>query len=279
MTRPSSSTPPRTLEDDWREYLMGTHPDIVAGRRMFSWLPSDPRCMACHSPFHGIGSLLMRNFGYMPWEKNPHICKRCVTQMSKRGIAGAEIELSMLFADVRGSTELAEGSSGTAFSALINRFYEAGSKVLIEHNALIDKFVGDEIIGLFIPLLTGELHAVRAVDAAQDLLRQTGHEDPSGPWIPLGVGVHTGIARVGMVGTPGAVMDFTALGDSVNTAARLGSNAATGEILVSDATVRAARFDVADREHRELRLKGKAEPVGATVVRVASGEPAVASGP
>jgi adenylate cyclase len=266
------TTPARTLEDEWRAYLMGTHPEIVRGRRMFSWLPSDPRCRSCHSPFHGIGSLLMRNFGYTPWEKNPHICKRCVTLFSKRGIAGAEIELTMLFADMRGSTQLAEGTSGTAFSALINRFYEVGSKVLIDHDALIDKFVGDEVIGLFIPLLTGELHAARAVDAAQDLLRQTGHGDQSAPWIPLGVGVHTGIARVGMVGTPGAVMDFTALGDSVNTAARLASNAGTGEILVSDASVRAARFNVADREHRELRLKGKAEPIGATVVRVGAGE-------
>ena len=277
MTDPQSTRRSKTLEDDWHDYLMGTHPEIVRGRRTFGWLPSDPRCRACHSPFHGIGSLLMRNFGYTPWEKNPNICKRCVVQFSKRGIAGAEIELTMLFADVRGSTELAEGTSGTAFSALINRFYEAGSKVLIEHDALIDKFVGDEVIGLFIPLLTGELHAARAIEAAQGLLGETGHADPSGPWVPLGIGVHTGIARVGMVGTPGAVMDFTALGDSVNIAARLASNAATGEILVSDASVRAATFDVGDREHRELRLKGKTEPVGATVVGVRSGEPAVAA--
>jgi adenylate cyclase len=277
MTGQRGSSSPKTLEDEWRDYLMGTHPEILRGRRTFGLLPSDPRCRACHSPFHGIGSLLMRNFGYTPWEKNPHICKRCVTRFSKRGIAGAEIELTMLFADVRGSTELAERTSGTAFSALINRFYEVGSSVLIDHDALIDKFVGDEIIGLFIPLLTGELHAARAIEAAQDLLRQTGHADPSGPWIPLGVGVHTGIARVGMVGTPGAVMDFTALGDSVNTASRLASNATTGEVLVSDAGIRAANFDIGGREHRDLRLKGKAEPVGATVLRVASGEAPVPS--
>ncbi len=278
MTDPLPHEQSKSLEDQWRAYLMGTHPEILKGRRMFSWLPSDPRCRSCHSPFHGIGSLLMRNFGYTPWEKNPNICKRCVTLFSKRGIGGAEIELTMLFADVRGSTALAEGTTGTAFSALINRFYEVGSRVLIEHDALIDKFVGDEVIGLFIPLLTGEMHAARALEAAQDLLRQTGHGDPSGPWVPLGIGVHTGIARVGMVGTPGAVMDFTALGDSVNTAARLASNAATGEILVSDAAVRAAGFDVGDREHRELRLKGKAEPVGATVVRVASDKAPIAAG-
>ena len=77
---------------------------------------------------------------------------------------------------------------------------------------------------------------------------------PASLVVPLGIGVHTGIARVGMVGTPGAVMDFTALGDSMNIAARLASNAATGEILVSDASVRAATFDVGEREHRELRL-------------------------
>jgi adenylate cyclase len=266
MTDPRKASPTRGLDDEWHDYLMGTHPLIVQRRRMFGWLPSDPRCRICFSPFRGIGSLFIRNFGYTPWEKNPGLCKRCVIQFSKRGIGGAEIELTMLFADVRGSTALAEGTTGTAFSELINRFYAVGSKVLIDHDALIDKFVGDEVIGLFIPLLTGDLHAARAVDAAQDLLRQTGHGDPSGPWIPLGVGVHTGIARVGMVGTPGAVMDFTALGDSVNTAARLASNASTGEILVSDAGVRAARFDVGDREHRDLRLKGKAEPVGVTVL-------------
>jgi adenylate cyclase len=275
MTDPQRS-PTRTLEDDWHDYLMGTHPEIVRGRRMFSWLPSDPRCRICHSPFRGVGSFFLRNLGYTPWEKNPSLCKRCVTYFSKRGIGGAEIELTMLFADVRGSTEMAEGTTGTAFSALINRFYEVGSRVLLSHDALIDKFVGDEVIGLFIPLLTGELHAARALEGAQDLLRQTGHGDPSGPWIPLGVGIHTGIARVGVVGTPGAVMDFTALGDSVNTAARLASSAGTGEILISDAAIRAAGFDVEGREHRDLSLKGKAEPVGATVVRVHSTEPAIA---
>ena len=71
MTEPLPSEQSKTLEDDWRAYLTGTHPQIVKGRRMFSWLPSDPRCRSCHSPFHGIGSLLMRNFGYTPWEKNP----------------------------------------------------------------------------------------------------------------------------------------------------------------------------------------------------------------
>jgi adenylate cyclase len=258
----------RNVDDEWRDYLEGTHPDIVFGRRVFSWLPSDPRCRACHSPFHGIGSVLLGPLGYRPWEKNPNVCRRCITKMSRHGVAGAEIELTMLFADVRGSTGLAETISGTEFSALMNRFYQTASAILIGNDALIDKFVGDEVIALFVPLIAGDHHAASAVSAANELLVATGHREPGGPWLPLGIGVHTGVARVGMVGSVGGVLDFTALGDNVNTAARLASNAGAGEIVVSDASATAAHLPPGAGEHRDLQLKGRAEKVGATVIAV-----------
>jgi adenylate cyclase len=259
-----------SADEHWRMYLLGTHPGIVRNRRLFGPVPSSPRCSTCYAPFHGIGGMVLRHFGFEPWERNPRVCKACVTQMSKFGAAGAEIELSMLFADVRDSTALAESVSSTEFTSLMNRFYETASAVFLDHDALLDKFVGDAVIGLFVPLLTGEAHASRAVEAAQHLLRATGHEDANGPWIPVGIGVHTGTARVGLVGTVGGLLDFTALGDSVNTTARLASSAAAGEILVSDVAAAAAHVERGDREHRDLTLKGKAEPVGATVIRVAS---------
>jgi adenylate cyclase len=268
MTSDAGRPQGSSIDEQWRMYLLGTHPGIIRNRRLFGPVPSSPRCNSCKAPFHGIGGMVLKRFGYEPWEKNPRVCKACVTRMSRFGAAGAEVELSMLFADVRDSTTLAESMTSGEFSGLMNRFYETAAAVFIEHDALLDKFVGDAVIGLFVPLLTGEAHAERAIETAEDLLRSTGHEDASGPWIPIGIGVHTGVARVGLVGTVGGVLDFTALGDSVNTTSRLSSSAAAGEILVSDAAAASAHLERGGREHRDLTLKGKAAPVGATVVRV-----------
>src|SRR4029079_6265324 len=112
--------------------------------------------------------------------------------------------------------------------------YRVSTEVLIAHDAVIDKFVGDEVVALFIPALTGPGHAKHAVDAAREMLRATGYQDRSGPWVPLGIGIHTGTAYVGTIGD--TVTDFTALGDAVNVTARLASEAAGGEILVSAET-------------------------------------------
>ena len=89
----------------------------------------------------------------------------------------------------------------------------------------------------------------------------TGHNDTSGPWIPLGVGVHTGIAFVGAVGSKDATTDITVLGDAPNKAARLSSSAEAGEILVSQSASEAAGLNVDQLEGRLLDLKRKTEPV------------------
>src|SRR5436309_2313263 len=78
-----------------------------------------------------------------------------------------------------------------------------------------------------------------ALQAAEDLLRATGHGDDQGPWAPLGAAVHTGTAFVGIVGSRGS-SDFTALGDPMNLTAHLASQAAVGEILVTEAAMRSA---------------------------------------
>jgi len=173
----------------------------------------------------------------------------------------------MLFVDVRGSTSLAEKMSATDFSRLMNRFYTVATNVLIKNDAFIDKLVGDEVIGLYIPVFTGSKHARAAVWSAQELLRVTGHLDATGAWLPIGVGVHTGPAFVGTVaGAGGTVSDITALGDSVNITARLASKAGAGEALISDATYDAAGIDMKSLEHRNLELKGKSELIGARVM-------------
>jgi adenylate cyclase len=116
--------------------------------------------------------------------------------------------------------------------------------------------------------MTGPGHAELAVAAARELLRSTGHGQADGPWVPVGAGVHTGTAFVGMVGSESA-SDFTALGDPVNVTAHLAAQAAIGEVLVTTDTAAAAGLDVGSLERRSLSLKG--HPVDAFVI---SSEPA-----
>jgi adenylate cyclase len=176
---------------------------------------------------------------------------------------GAEIELTLLFADVRGSTALAENLPAAEFSQLMARFYGAAAKAVDARDGIIDKFVGDEAVALFIPGFAGDDHAADAIAAARELLHETGH-DGDEPWIPVGAGVHTGVAYVGVVGE-GDARDFTALGDPVNTAARLASEAGSGEILVSSAAAAAGGLGTDRLERRTLSLRGRDETVDAWV--------------
>ena len=185
---------------------------------------------------------------------------------------GTEVELSMLFVDVRGSTSLAEKMSASDYSRLMNRFYKAATDVLIRTDAFIDQFVGDEAVGLYFPLFTGPNHARAAVLGAQELLRAMGYGSRQGPWIPVGVGVHTGIVFFGTIsGSEGSVTDVAALGDNVNTTARIASKAGPGEALISDVAYAAAGLDPGDLEQRQLELKGKSEPVSVRVLQASAG--------
>jgi adenylate cyclase len=267
------TTPPTPGPDDpspnepmWRGLLLGTDPRYARARAWLKHVPSEPRCKMCAAPFGGLGRPLMRLLHRDRWAKNPLYCTLCFNVLHEYH-GGAEIEASFLFADVRGSTALAEGITPTEFRRQLNRFYDTASRVLVEHDAIVDKFVGDEVIGIFIPALAHNAHAARAIEAAQELLRATGHADSGGPWLPIGVGVHTGVAFIGSVGRP-PVTDLTALGDVVNTTARLASAAATGEILVTHAAATAGQFETTSVERRELEFKGKREITSVFVVRV-----------
>jgi adenylate cyclase len=101
------------------------------------------------------------------------------------------------------------------------------------------------------------------------LLQATGHEDVSGPWLPVGVGVHAGLAYVGAVGTQDTVADFTAMGDAVNITARLASLAGQGEVLVTEPAHHASGLSLDDLEIRDLELKGRKEAMQVRVLRVA----------
>ncbi len=252
-------------EEEWRAFLMGEFTPFHRTQRLFRHLPASPRCRLCYAPFKGAGGMVMRVVGRAPARMNPNICDVC-ERHAREHPGGAEVPLTMLFADIRGSTALAEKLGTTQFSALIARFYDAVTAELLKENALIDRLIGDEAVALFVPILTGTNHPQAAVAAARGILKATGHGDSGGPWVPVGVGVHTGIAFVGAVGGAG-VSDITALGDDVNVTARLASAAAAGEIVMTEATRAAVGVPKDGLEMRSLQLKGRSAPVDVWVER------------
>ncbi len=256
-----------TVEELWEKNLTEGNIRSRHFRHIYGLFPSNPRCVNCHRPFNGIGGVIFRNFqGVRKSDKNPRYCTGCYS-FTEQFPGGAEIELTMLFVDVRGSTTIAEKMSSNDFSQLMNRFYGAAINVLVRADAFIDKLVGDEVTALFIPGFAGNEHAMKAIDAGKSLLDVTGHGDPEGPWVPVGVGVHSGKAWVGSIsGASGEAADFTALGDNVNIAARLAANAKQGEVLVSEATVSEANLDDTNLESRELILKGKSRSISVKVL-------------
>jgi adenylate cyclase len=257
--------PKKSQEEQWREVLTGEAKGHVCWRpwmrRISRMIPSDPRCKLCDTPFGPPGNL-MRFIGFGPSPLNRRICSGCIHALEKRP-GGAEVELSFLFADVRGSTALAEQTGAAEYSQLIARFYGVAAKVVDRRNGIVDKFVGDQAVALFLPCFA-DRHAEAAIAAAKELLVETGHADGE-PWIPLGAGIHTGVAYVGAIGEDDA-LDFTALGDSVNTAARLASSAGIGEVVVSNAASAAAGLDTHALESRTLSLRGLALDVDAWVI-------------
>ena len=276
MQRPNPERPgadPRSHTDASRmgRADLKLSPRVRRLRRFWRTVPSAPRCKMCTSPFGPPAGPLLRLFGKGRWPGNPEYCAGCFKQLY-RNRDGAEIECTLLFADIRGSTELGESMRPADFRTLLDRFYASAAEVLVEHEAIVDKFVGDEVIGIFIPALAGDEHARQAIDAGLDLLRATGHGTDA-PWAPIGIGVNTGEAFVGVVGTADHI-EFTALGDNVNVTARLASAAGAGEILVTDAAAIAAGIGSnGGREHRRLDLRGKSEATDVVVLNL-SGEAA-----
>lgn len=230
-------------------------------RRIFRLLPHDPRCKFCNAPFRGVGGLIVRTlFGKQRSVMNPQFCNLC-EQASREFPGGAEVEMSILFADIRGSTALSEKMSPTEFSQLINRFYTKSTKTIVDEDGLVEKLAGDSVAAFWGAGFAGPNYVQRTIKVAQDLLRRMEREK-----IPVGIGVHSGVAYFGAMGTPDGLIDISAIGDEVNAAARLASKAATGEIIVSEQALKEAGIDGSELESRSLELKGISDPVKVRVM-------------
>lgn len=246
----------KTDEEKWRDMLTRHH------HAYLSWLPHDPRCAVCGVPFAGFGGTLAKLAGYRQWNKNPTLCNLCYRSAPSGGI---ETDIAVMFADFRGSTSMAERLEPSAFAAILNRFYRIAIEVLAPHRAIIDKMIGDEVMAFFTPM--GSFgHRSAAVSAAVDLMRRFPEVLPEEDVPRLGIGVAAGNAFVGKVGDS-TVNDFTALGDTVNSAARLQASALAGEIVVSDELYGPFAEEFPNADSKTLSLRGREEPMSVRVLR------------
>jgi len=256
-SKPAGSPPPMAAH--WATILRG---DGIAAnaprltRRLFALAPGRPRCKFCNAPYGGPLTLPFRALGYRPSNKSPHVCARCL-EWAPEG--GAIVPVSILFADVRNYTNLTRTLSPGEVPTLLNRFYDAASRVLLHHQGVLGQIAGDQVMGLFVPGLSGADFSRKAVAAAVGLLEAAGYREPGGAWIEIGIGISTGEEFCGNVGG-GGFKDFTAVGEVTNTAAGLTSRAITGEVLVDKATqAAAAQFSFAGAD--TTMLKGRGQPV------------------
>jgi adenylate cyclase len=257
-------------DERWRNLLTGNDPELVKLNRLMKRIPNGPRCKLCSAPFGRPGSAIVAPFGFRRWPANPSLCKICARGLDK-GRGGAEVEATFLFADIRGSTAIAERTPPAVYHALLERFYTVAGMAVDDAGGLVDKYLGDGVVALFVPAFSnGREPAIGAIEAGRAILAATGSAVGTEAALPVGVGIHSGPAYVGVMGTEGGALDFTGVGDTVNIAARLSSAAAAGELIVSATTAERAGVGTAGLESRRLELKGREEPVDVFVLQAAS---------
>ncbi|MCW5736981.1 MAG: adenylate/guanylate cyclase domain-containing protein [Enhydrobacter sp.] len=226
-------------------------------RRVLRLLPSSPRCRFCLVPFGGVG----KAFGIRPSGTNPNYCRSCFEGLPTKT---HELDVGVLFADLRGFTSWSETHGSDAVADLVSRFYATANRVLTADDAFVD-FIGDQVMAIYVvdmPSLREKTADVMLAAARRlvDAVRQGGQP------LPVGVGMHIGRAQVGSLAT-GVSKNFTAIGDVVNTASRLQNAAGANEILVSEKIYGALSGEKPHADRTTLELKGKAEQQTAFILR------------
>lgn len=241
----------------WHTIFAEGHPDLSKQQNFYAKLPKDPRCRLCNAPFAGLGSLYMRWKGKTKSSRNENYCSACDGFLDTFP-GGAEVEMSMLFADIRNSTAFAEAAGPRAAAKRVNDFLDEATKTITEHDGFILAFYGDCIVAVWPPGFSGQDHAKKALRAAKAVATHAGGgaED-----VPVGVGVHTGEVYIGTVqATQGLFRDVSIFGVEVNVTARLAAQAKAGDALASSDTLAASGET---RELQSFDLKGISREVQA----------------
>jgi PAS domain S-box-containing protein len=178
-------------------------------------------------------------------------------------MGGQQRDITMLFADIRGFTSYSEKRSPAELVAVLNRYLAAGAEAVLAQEGTVDKFLGDAVMAWFnapLPQADHTLRAVRAALALKSAVEALHAELPPEAHLSFGVGIHYGEAVLGWIGTKKR-LEYTAIGDSVNTAKRIQENAAMNQILISKEAYERVRDQVEARPCAPLHVKGKSEAV------------------
>lgn len=178
-------------------------------------------------------------------------------------LGGSLAEITTLFADIRGFTALSETTDPETLVGILNRYLAAAAEAVLKEEGTIDKFLGDAIMAWFnapIPQPDHRLRAARAALAIRDAAHELHAALPAGFHLEFGIGLHAGPALLGLVGTERR-LEYTAIGDSVNTARRLQEHAAEGQILISRETALPIEQQLDLVDHPSVHAEGKQEPI------------------
>lgn len=190
-------------------------------------------------------------------------------------LGGERKGVTVLFADLRGFTNFAEGAPPEQVMEILNTCFDRMTRVVFEHLGTLDKYIGDCLMAFFGAPVAGPQDTRNAIETAVELRQAFNElvgkwEDPQLRALGLGIGINTGEAIVGNLGSE-RVMDYTVIGDVVNVASRLEKLARSGQILLGEATYRQLESDVVARKLPGVQLKGRAEAITAyELVRIFS---------
>ncbi len=178
-------------------------------------------------------------------------------------IGGQRMDITILFADIRGFTSYSEKRSPEELVAVLNQYLAAGAEAVLAQEGTVDKFLGDAVMAWFNAPVPQPDHTLRAVRAALDLkaaVDRLHRELPAEAQLSFGVGIHYGEAVLGWIGTEKR-LEYTAIGDSVNTAKRIQENSSKGQILISREAYDRVKKQVNAAPYAPLQVKGKSQPL------------------
>jgi adenylate cyclase len=194
-----------------------------------------------------------------------YVVKQMLENPESFKLGGVNQIITVLFADIRGFTRLSEHANPEKVVQMLNKYFSAMTDIIFAHGGTLDKYLGDGLMALFGAPTATPQDATNAVNAAVAMQRRViginqELRDEGFKEIGIGIGLHTGEAVVGYIGSERR-SEYTAIGDTVNTSARLESNSKAGQILLSDATARAATSRYPLKQHEPIYVKNRAQPV------------------
>lgn len=221
---------------------------------------------AIRGPF----SFLFKTMGIKKSKMHPNLCTFCESNFAKiMKHKQIPVATTILFADIRGYTDLSQQIEGSKLNDLLHQFYDRCSAAVWEYDGIVNKFIGDAVLAIFnFPLIRKE-HVQNAVNAAVQLQKECKHlKEEIGlsenHAVGVGIGIHTGESYMGEVGT--TYKDFTAIGPVVNLTSRLQGAAGIGEIMVTEEVFMEVKQQFPAAEKKTLTLKGINTPVNGYVL-------------